>query len=145
MSRSSGSKNKRGATPENVVEPTNSTPEVTEQNSVVENPVVETVSENITVSVPSVEPIVEYHEQEEKVIIPEKEPVAVVVDNMAIVVPEGKLLVDKKLFYKMAYALGTSKTFAYTGFAAIRVLGQMLGATTHQEELDKWQEIKNEQ
>ena len=54
-----------------------------------------------------------------------------------------KILVDKKLFFKMAYTLGTGHPEAYTGFAAIRKIGIMMGAKTYQEEMEKWEEIKN--
>lgn len=55
---------------------------------------------------------------------------------------EDKILVDKDGFYRMAYALGTSKTQQYTGFSAIRKIGSMLGAKSFEEENVFWMNIK---
>jgi hypothetical protein len=98
---------------------------------VVEEVAADEIKKNVPIP-EDINPVVEYHPQEETVIIPIFE------KNLS-----DKLLVDKKLFYKMAYALGTSHPEQYIGFSAIRKIGEMLGAGTYEDQLKKWEDIKN--
>jgi hypothetical protein len=49
---------------------------------------------------------------------------------------------DFALFMKFCWAMGMSNHSGYVGLPGVRRIGQMLGAKTHAEELEIWQQVK---
>lgn len=60
------------------------------------------------------------------------------------VVPDDKLLVDKKLFLEMFYALGAGYSQQYSRMAGINAIGKMCGLKTQKEAMDFYTEASKQ-
>lgn len=66
-----------------------------------------------------------------------------ILTEKVVAAEEETVVVKKQELYRMAYSLVLGHPIYFTGTAGMMMIGKMLGAGTYDEQLKKWDEIKD--